>query len=594
MAKEYLQVNGQMLMTEDGKLIQVPDSENLNDLADTNSVMATQSETTSNEIEDLIVNGVIDGSPRGVYDNLSALQTAYPSGANGVYVTTDNGHWYYWNGTAWTDGGVYQSTEIANGSIIPEKLKDSVFSPLYKKNEVVFTKDNINATHGMYTAPNTIVDSSHYCIELDITNRNGYLSFDVSETLPIDAGYLIFDDNTSSSLKYNSLTNIPLKNIKKLQFNFLTNYTNGFTITYYDDFRDSMNNNLGFNNIEKTKTFNISNTLCNCGYYNSTATLVNTLSHRSCKIPVNNQSLKLTYEVITEFSFPFVIVEYNNGTKTILDNSSVGVKTYTLINAKYLYFNFFLNGGYTSEYTIETVEDNSNVNLPFGKTITKNINSFELYQANAFIDNICNINTNDGRNIYKIYLNGVSKFKFLSATTTPTVPIGILYDEENNIISILNSSNLDVEKIINPNSKYYILANGWDRTTDNGLNKEITITYANVEYQYENSVCVENKYNHCVNKPYSFSGKTAYFFGDSITEGFTNGSTITQNNYVKNFSNKVSLNYTNYGKGGSLFTRGKNEVQSIIDKIKGTDLSSADIIFIAGGVNDWQLGVTKE
>lgn len=111
MAKEYLQSNGKMLMTTNGELVQVPDSENLNDLADTNGVMATQSEEVTNEIEDLIVNGVIDGSPRGVYANLSALQTAYPSGANGVYLTRDNGHWYYWNGSAWSDGGIYQAIE---------------------------------------------------------------------------------------------------------------------------------------------------------------------------------------------------------------------------------------------------------------------------------------------------------------------------------------------------------------------------------------------------------------------------------------------------------------------------------------------------
>lgn len=121
MAKEYLQSNGRLLMTSDGELVQVPDSENLNDLADTNSVMATQSEEVTNEIEDLIVNGVIDGSPRGVYANLSALQTAYPSGANGVYLTSDNGHWYYWNGSTWTDGGVYQGIEVADGSITPKK-----------------------------------------------------------------------------------------------------------------------------------------------------------------------------------------------------------------------------------------------------------------------------------------------------------------------------------------------------------------------------------------------------------------------------------------------------------------------------------------
>lgn len=109
MAKEYLQLNGKLLMTPDGELVQVPDDENLNNLADTNGIMATQNEEVTKEMEELIVNGVIDGSPRGVYASLSALQTAYPSGASGVYLTSDNGHWYYWNGSAWTDGGVYQT-----------------------------------------------------------------------------------------------------------------------------------------------------------------------------------------------------------------------------------------------------------------------------------------------------------------------------------------------------------------------------------------------------------------------------------------------------------------------------------------------------
>ena len=109
MANEYLQANGKLLMTSDGKLVQVPDPENLNDLADEQAVLATLNLDVSKEIEDLIVNGVIDGSPKGVYDNLSSLQTAFPDGASGVYLTSDNGHWYYWNGSAWTDGGVYQT-----------------------------------------------------------------------------------------------------------------------------------------------------------------------------------------------------------------------------------------------------------------------------------------------------------------------------------------------------------------------------------------------------------------------------------------------------------------------------------------------------
>ena len=75
--------------------------------------------TTKNEIESIksdidklnstIVNGVIDGSPKGVYDNLSALQTALSEGASGVYLTRDNGHWCFWNGTEWVDGGLYRT-----------------------------------------------------------------------------------------------------------------------------------------------------------------------------------------------------------------------------------------------------------------------------------------------------------------------------------------------------------------------------------------------------------------------------------------------------------------------------------------------------
>ena len=56
------------------------------------------------------ISNIADASPNLDYATLSDLNTAFPSGATGVYVIPDDGHWYYWNGSAWTDGGVYQST----------------------------------------------------------------------------------------------------------------------------------------------------------------------------------------------------------------------------------------------------------------------------------------------------------------------------------------------------------------------------------------------------------------------------------------------------------------------------------------------------
>jgi hypothetical protein len=70
---------------------------------------------------DIKINSQASGSPKGTYSTLSALQTAFPTGNANIYVVTADGKWYYWNGTTWTAGGIYQSTGIAKKSIDPKK-----------------------------------------------------------------------------------------------------------------------------------------------------------------------------------------------------------------------------------------------------------------------------------------------------------------------------------------------------------------------------------------------------------------------------------------------------------------------------------------
>lgn len=62
------------------------------------------------------LSSVASGSPKGIYPTLADLQAAYPTGTSGIYVVNADGHWYYWSGSAWTDGGVYLST----GDAVPE------------------------------------------------------------------------------------------------------------------------------------------------------------------------------------------------------------------------------------------------------------------------------------------------------------------------------------------------------------------------------------------------------------------------------------------------------------------------------------------
>ena len=57
------------------------------------------------------ITSLASGSPKGTYATLSDLQTAFPTGNTNIYIVTADDNWYYWSGSAWTAGGVYQSSQ---------------------------------------------------------------------------------------------------------------------------------------------------------------------------------------------------------------------------------------------------------------------------------------------------------------------------------------------------------------------------------------------------------------------------------------------------------------------------------------------------
>ena len=60
------------------------------------------------------LNALESGSP------LTASSTSEMTDTTRVYVNTTDGHWYYYSGTQWVDGGTYQSTGINENSVTPE------------------------------------------------------------------------------------------------------------------------------------------------------------------------------------------------------------------------------------------------------------------------------------------------------------------------------------------------------------------------------------------------------------------------------------------------------------------------------------------
>ena len=117
----------------------------------------TSVDTKLEQIENK-VDSVASGSP------LVASSIEEMTDTTRVYVNTTNGHWYYYNGTEWSDGGVYQAREdsdivnilnlIKNTNIITEKL------PVTIKNQQCINNN------GQY-----IPISNTYCAtEYDVTN----------------------------------------------------------------------------------------------------------------------------------------------------------------------------------------------------------------------------------------------------------------------------------------------------------------------------------------------------------------------------------------------------------------------------------------
>jgi hypothetical protein len=98
----------------DGLTTQLAQKATQTDLNTTNTNVALKADKS---YVDTQITSVGNGSPKGTYATLSALQTAFPTGTTGIYIVTADGGWYYWNGSAWTKGGTYQSTGIADGSI---------------------------------------------------------------------------------------------------------------------------------------------------------------------------------------------------------------------------------------------------------------------------------------------------------------------------------------------------------------------------------------------------------------------------------------------------------------------------------------------
>ncbi|MDD4779022.1 MAG: SGNH/GDSL hydrolase family protein [Tissierellia bacterium] len=146
------------------------------DLNITNSNVAIKADKS---YVDTLIASLVSGSPKGTYATFAGLQTAFPTGDTNIYLVIADGHWYYWNGIAWTDGGVYQSTGIADKAITHSKITDDIYK-------------SVNATKVSNKPASGVIDYLKYTFD-----GNG-LGVSGTDAMTIIYDMLTFDTNISA------------------------------------------------------------------------------------------------------------------------------------------------------------------------------------------------------------------------------------------------------------------------------------------------------------------------------------------------------------------------------------------------------------
>lgn len=174
--------------------------------ADQTSLNTTNANVSANATA---IAAVASGSPKGTYATLTALQTALPTGNTNIYVVTADGNWYYWNGSAWTAGGVYQSTGIADSTVGLKQSTSAILTAL-NVNEYNVT-DSLNWEVGAFaTATGAITSSTTRLRTVDfiyaekdtiiqLTDATNY-QFRVFKYSVVDESFIAMIDWTTSSV----------------------------------------------------------------------------------------------------------------------------------------------------------------------------------------------------------------------------------------------------------------------------------------------------------------------------------------------------------------------------------------------------------
>lgn len=186
---------------------------NISDIKANRALSQVKALTSKIDVLNTKAVGEGSGGPKNTFTTLTLLQADASAntldGRKYIYVVTADGKWYYWNGTLWTAGAVYQSSGIAKGSISVEHTNFLVRGKnLFNKDTCMdgYALNNLANNYSPYAnAPATISDyiviepnTAYYC-----NVNNGYLvHYDANKNVISGVNYPAYPVTTPANGQY--------------------------------------------------------------------------------------------------------------------------------------------------------------------------------------------------------------------------------------------------------------------------------------------------------------------------------------------------------------------------------------------------------
>jgi lysophospholipase L1-like esterase len=167
-----------------------------------------------------------------------------------------SGHWYFWNGTAWTDGGVYQATAIGIGAVAKQNLEQGLQNKILNQMaNSVYMYSGTNHAADVFVSPNQLTfttNTTYGSSGFTVPNANGKIYRFVTTIKNLGATDLT---DVSRFIAYNN--NPSVTGGVAVNGTFLSNNTTvkaGASVTYVDKYTSTNSTNTAISLQVQSKT----------------------------------------------------------------------------------------------------------------------------------------------------------------------------------------------------------------------------------------------------------------------------------------------------------------------------------------------------